>query len=696
MKSVARKRTKNNAYLTAPGEDRDLIRKAQQGDAKARDRIVEAYLGYGCKVGRTYNSGIPQDELGQEVTRAIIEAIDGFDFSYNNRFAAFLWPKIRGRMTATARDWSKHSAAFSLNATRTVDGGGEGDEGCEDSYLDHTIAADCMVDDPSAREIGARRVDDLLSVLDETEREVFLLSSLGAGDMTTDEIGARFGLCDEWARKQLHEASRKLRDAHGEPVDAAAVCWLVKDNEVYGPTIGITRLRRLRRDLTIPFLDRFRALHRRGLAALRDHPRGHHISDRKLELAMAPKFVAIPYDPDDPRIASNCWSAETLERHPGLLLEDIKVGHPKVPRLRWHEPPALKAAQKRKAGMTAEERQGRDRYNRVFNYAEQMRLWASKLGGSGKAKHASPEQLRQYRPDVRLAMSGGVSVTAEEVAAVIGSQPSLPERSRQWCGDFVKVWRGELPWSYVAEQKQKVNRSEDEPIPAHDPHTEWVSLGGGVFILRASVELARPQKVLACGPVVTETHIYWPEGCRGKGPWGGQLILRRYPAAEPTLWLEYHHELTARRAEQDDKGGPKYRCQYDWPTRPPEPAPERHWSKPRWGVAASLEATEHERLHFAKKRARVSGMSAEDLDDLCHTHGIASGARYRCGYPVKSCVYELPEIASLAAYLARDLIERVLADLSELPLGERLIELDNIRRERRRCIIWRGSERRAA
>jgi RNA polymerase sigma factor (sigma-70 family) len=289
-------------YLTEPGEDRDLIRAAQRGDTKARDRIVEAYRGYGCRIARTYNAGIPQDEPAQEVVRAIVEAIEGFDLSRNNGFVAYLWGKIRGRMTATARDWSKHSAAFSLNTTTTV--ALDGDEGHGDNYLDHTAAADCLVSDPSEREVGARRVDDLLAVLDETEREVFLLSSLGAGDMTTAEIGGRFEYSDEWARKQLHEAKRKLREAHGEDVDAAAVCRLVKGNEVYGPSIGI-----MRDPATIPFLDGFRAYHRRGLAALGAHPRGHHIVDKDLGLSMAPKFIAVPYDPDDPRIASSRWSA---------------------------------------------------------------------------------------------------------------------------------------------------------------------------------------------------------------------------------------------------------------------------------------------------------------------------------------------------------------------------------------------------
>jgi hypothetical protein len=171
------------------------------------------------------------------------------------------------------------------------------------------------------------------------------------------------------------------------------------------------------------------------------------------------------------------------------------------------------------------------------------------------------------------------------------------------------------------------------------------------------------------------------------------------------MWLEYHHELTAYREAQT-----LGHLQYSWPPRPAEPVPERHWRKPRWGVAAALETTPHEQAYYAKKRARVPGMSTEDLDDICHAHGIPSGQapagprhyllkddgrRCRCGSSTKPQVYELPRIASLAAYWARERIERALAKLSELPPEQRQAELDRVGQERRRC-IWRGSERLAA
>ena len=77
-------------------ETRELIRKAQNGDENARNRIIINNIGLVRKVAYWYsNRGIEVEDLINEGCFGIIKAIESFDLSRNVKFSTYALPKIQ-------------------------------------------------------------------------------------------------------------------------------------------------------------------------------------------------------------------------------------------------------------------------------------------------------------------------------------------------------------------------------------------------------------------------------------------------------------------------------------------------------------------------------------------------------------------------------------------------------------------------
>jgi RNA polymerase primary sigma factor len=87
--------------------ERRLLGAAQRGDRRARDRIVSARLPLVRSVARRYvNLGLPFDDLVQEGSVGLLEAIDRFDLAHGDfeRFARFRVRRaIRDALTQRSR-----------------------------------------------------------------------------------------------------------------------------------------------------------------------------------------------------------------------------------------------------------------------------------------------------------------------------------------------------------------------------------------------------------------------------------------------------------------------------------------------------------------------------------------------------------------------------------------------------------------
>ena len=141
--------------------DRELIKKAQGGDAAAADKIVAAYLRWGIKRGRSINSGIPHEDLINEVVLALIQAIRDFNLASNNGFGGYARHRIKDRLTRAAEKFAKHGGETWLDAPGKYDDGED-----SPSFADSMTAS---IWTPEEQEISC----SLLNRLDKTEAQVF-------------------------------------------------------------------------------------------------------------------------------------------------------------------------------------------------------------------------------------------------------------------------------------------------------------------------------------------------------------------------------------------------------------------------------------------------------------------------------------------------------------------------------------------
>lgn len=75
---------------------RRLLRAARRGDRGARDRLVSAYLGLVRSVAARYRDyGLPFDDLVQEGSLGLLEAIEGYDPSRGPDFEAYARFRVR-------------------------------------------------------------------------------------------------------------------------------------------------------------------------------------------------------------------------------------------------------------------------------------------------------------------------------------------------------------------------------------------------------------------------------------------------------------------------------------------------------------------------------------------------------------------------------------------------------------------------
>ena len=83
----------------------ELIRRAQSGDAEARQRLVEENTGLIWSIARRYfGRGVEPDDLYQLGCVGFLKAIEGFDTNYGTRFSTYAVPKISGEIRRFLRD----------------------------------------------------------------------------------------------------------------------------------------------------------------------------------------------------------------------------------------------------------------------------------------------------------------------------------------------------------------------------------------------------------------------------------------------------------------------------------------------------------------------------------------------------------------------------------------------------------------
>ncbi len=96
----------------------ELIRRSQQGDKEARDRVVMENVGLVWSIVRRFMCrGHEPEDLFQIGSIGLIKAIDKFDLSYDVKFSTYAVPMIMGEIKRFLRDDGAIKVSRSLKET---------------------------------------------------------------------------------------------------------------------------------------------------------------------------------------------------------------------------------------------------------------------------------------------------------------------------------------------------------------------------------------------------------------------------------------------------------------------------------------------------------------------------------------------------------------------------------------------------
>lgn len=83
----------------------ELLKRAKQGDDKAKEDLVSLNLGLVWSIVKRFNNrGYELEDLFQIGSIGLLKAIDKFDFSYNVKFSTYAVPMIMGEIRRFLRD----------------------------------------------------------------------------------------------------------------------------------------------------------------------------------------------------------------------------------------------------------------------------------------------------------------------------------------------------------------------------------------------------------------------------------------------------------------------------------------------------------------------------------------------------------------------------------------------------------------
>ena len=245
-----------------PAELRELFERAHEGDAAAREKLVDQYLALARRLARRYHrSSEPFDDLVQVANLGLLKAIDRFDPSRGVAFTSFAVPTILGELKRHFRDtgWAVHvpralhERALRVDTTQrllegrlgrspdvqeiadelgldledvldamqasgayealSIDAPGHSDDG------DHDGLAESLGEEDSGIELAEERATVAATIKRLPIRDRQVLELRFGRDMTQTEIAKRIGVSQMQVSRIIRRALERLREMadEGEP-----------------------------------------------------------------------------------------------------------------------------------------------------------------------------------------------------------------------------------------------------------------------------------------------------------------------------------------------------------------------------------------------------------------------------------------------------------------------------------------------
>jgi len=195
-------------------EEKEYLIKAANGDTDARNVLIERNLRLVAHIVKKYYTQTDdQEDLISIGTIGLIKGISTFDYTKGAKLGTYAARCIENEILMHFR--SKKKTAGNISLSDDIETGKDGNSL---SILDVLSTGENMFEDLCSREMTAKLMDSIDSVLDSREREIINLR-YGLGNntpLTQREIAQRMGISRSYISRIEKKALGKLYEAINE------------------------------------------------------------------------------------------------------------------------------------------------------------------------------------------------------------------------------------------------------------------------------------------------------------------------------------------------------------------------------------------------------------------------------------------------------------------------------------------------
>lgn len=190
-------------------EEEILFRKMKQGDAAAREKLIEHNLRLVAHMIKKYDlENHDQEDLISVGTIGLIKAIDSFDYDLGNRFATYAGKCVQNEILMYFRSQKKFSQETSLGETIEMD-----KDGNPLTILDVMKVEDHIVDQIDFKMRAGLALHAVKTKLDPREKQIVCLrfGLCGQKPITQREVAKKMGISRSYVSRLEKAALEKIR-----------------------------------------------------------------------------------------------------------------------------------------------------------------------------------------------------------------------------------------------------------------------------------------------------------------------------------------------------------------------------------------------------------------------------------------------------------------------------------------------------
>lgn len=197
-------------------EESELFEKMQNGDSRARDKIIEHNLRLVSHIIRKYYASYEYpDELLSIGSLGLIKAVDSFKPGFGTRFATYGAKCVQNEILMFFRSKKKHGMEVSINDTIDVD-----KDGNPLTYLD-IISVEESIDAELDLKVHINKIRELVDTeLLPREKEIIVLryGLKGYQPRTQREVARHLGISRSYVSRIEKKALEKMKIAFGDTI----------------------------------------------------------------------------------------------------------------------------------------------------------------------------------------------------------------------------------------------------------------------------------------------------------------------------------------------------------------------------------------------------------------------------------------------------------------------------------------------